>query len=165
MQHRERIRKITWAGTCLVFTSSILVLADTSSTAYAADPVRQDGYRHYAVYLSGKELRDGGDPGGWGMARVDFDAQHETACYLLTWDRLDGAVTDFHLHAGPRHNDGPHWIDFFGDKHFNSKDNSASGCVYSPHGKVLDIINDPSNYYFNVHTSAHKNGAIRGQLF
>jgi hypothetical protein len=29
----------------------------------------------------------------------------------------------------------------------------------------LDVINDPSDYYFAVHTTAHKDGALRGQLF
>ena len=169
MQHRKGIRKvakIAWAGACLVFASSILVLTGPSSAvAYADDPVRQDGFRHHAVYLSGNELRDGGDRGGWGMARVDFDAYHETACYVLTWEGLDGAVTAFHLHAAPRRQDGPHWIDFFNNKHFNGKGNSTSGCVHSPRGKILDVINDPSGYYFNIHTTAHEGGAIRGQLF
>ena len=166
MRYRQGITKIAGAGTCLAFASSVLVLTEPASAAtYGADPVHQDGYRHFAVYLSGDELRDGGDRGGWGMARLDFDAHQETACYALDWDRLDGAVTAFHLHAAPRHNDGPHWIDFFNDQHFSGERHSASGCVHSPRGKILDVINDPSDYYFNIHTTAYKDGAIRGQLF
>jgi hypothetical protein len=166
MQHREGIRKIAWAGTCLAFASSILVLTQpASAAAHEADPVHQDGYRHFSIYLSGNELRNGGDAEGWGMARLDFDAQRETACYLLTWEKLDGAVTAFHLHAAPRYHDGPHWIDFFNDQHFNGARNSTSGCVHSPREKILNVINDPSDYYFNIHTTAHKEGAIRGQLF
>ncbi|MGH3769014.1 MAG: CHRD domain-containing protein [Pseudonocardiaceae bacterium] len=165
MRHREGIRKIGWAGTCLALASSILFLA--KPTPAAADDYRlyQDGYRHFAVYLSGNELGDGGDHEAWGMARIDFDAAHESACYVITWDRLEGAVTAFHLHAAPRHHDGPHWIDFFNDQHFNGPRNSSSGCVHSPRGKILDVINDPADYYFNIHTTAHKDGAIRGQLY
>src|SRR3978361_2585080 len=70
MQHREGIRKMGWIGTCLAFTSSFLILTEPTSAAAAqgTDPVRHDGDRHVSVYLSGGELRDGGDPKGWGMA-------------------------------------------------------------------------------------------------
>jgi hypothetical protein len=167
MQHREGIRKMGWIGTCLAFTSSFLILTEPTSAvaAQGTDPVRHDGDRHVSVYLSGGELRDGGDPKGWGMARLDLDPEHETACYVITWNRLDGVVTGFHLHAAPRRNDGAHWIDFFNDQRFDGQRHTASGCVHSPRGKILDAINSPSDYYLNVHTTAHKEGALRGQLF
>lgn len=165
MQHRASIRKMGWAGTCLAFASSILVLASPTSAAAQPDPVYQDSYRHFAVFLKGDELRDGGDRHGWGMARLDLDPERETACYLLSWHHLDGVVTAFHLHAAPRGHDGPHWFDFFNDQHFSRKQDEASGCVRVPRGKILDVLNEPSDYYFAVHTTAHKEGALRGQLF
>jgi hypothetical protein len=166
MRHREGIRKMGWAGTCLAFASSILVLSPpASAVAQDSDPVHQDGFRHFAVFLTGDELRDGGDHHGWGMARLDLDPAKDSACYLLTWHELDGVVTAFHLHAAPRGQDGPHWIDFFNDQHFDGKRHTVSGCVHSPHGKLLEVINDPSDYYFAVHTTEHKAGALRGQLF
>jgi CHRD domain len=166
MRHRVGIRKMGWAGMCLAFASSILVLAPpTSAVAQDSDPVHQDDYRHFAVFLTGDELRDGGDRSGWGMARLDLDPAKEAACYDLTWHGLDGAVTAFHLHAAPRGHDGPHWIDFFNDQHFDGKRHGTSGCVHVPRGKILDVINEPSDYYFAVHSTAHKGGAIRGQLF
>lgn len=163
MQHREGIRKMGWAGACLALASSIVFLAKPNPAG--AQEADQGGYRHFAVYMSGNELRDGGDYEAWGMARLDLDAARETACYVINWDKLDGAVTAVHLHSAPRRNDGPHWIDFFKDQRFNGPRNSTSGCVRSPGGKILDVINDPSGYYLNVHTTAHKDGAIRGQLF
>jgi hypothetical protein len=166
MRHRLGIRKMGWAGTCLAFASSILVLAPpTSAMAQDSEPVHQDSYRHFVVFLTGDELRDGGDHRGWGMARLDLDPDRETACYYLTWDSLEGVVTAFHLHAAPRGHDGPHWFDFFNNQHFDGKHEKSWGCVHSPRGKILDVINDPSDYYFAVHTTAHKDGALRGQLF
>jgi hypothetical protein len=165
MRCREGIRKIAWAATCLAFASSALLLAEPASAAtYGGDPT-YNSYRHFAVYLSGHELSDGGDHDGWGMARLDLDADHETACYVVDWDRLDGVVTAFHLHNARRHQDGPHWIDFFNDQHFNGEQNSRSGCVHSTREKILDVINDPYDYYFALHTTTHKDGAIRGQMF
>lgn len=166
MRLRVSIRNAGWAGTCLAFASSIVMLAPpASAAAQDSDPVRQDGYRHFAVFLTGNEVKDGGDHNGWGMARLDLDPARETACYFLTWNRLDGVVTAFHLHAAPRGNDGPHWFDFFNEQHFDGKRNETSGCVYSPREKILEVINGPSDYYFAVHTVAHKNGALRGQLY
>jgi CHRD domain len=172
MRCREGIRKIAWAATCLVFTSSALVLAGPASaatyeggpTTYGGDPT-YNSFRHFAVYLSGNELGDGGDHNGWGMARIDLDADHETACYVVDWDRLDGSVTAFHLHNAPRHHDGPHWIDFFNEQHFSGEKNSRSGCVHSTREKILDVFNYPYDYYFALHTTTHKDGAIRGQMF
>lgn len=166
MQHRSSIWKLGLVGTCLAFASSFLVFAQPASAAtHETDPVRQEHFRHIAVYLSGKELRDGGDSKGWGMARLDFDPDRETVCYLLSWRDLDGVVTAFHLHAAPRGHDGPHWVDFFNGQHFDGKWSDTSGCVHTPRGKILDVINAPSDYYVNVHTSAHKEGSLRGQLF
>ncbi|MCA1694792.1 MAG: CHRD domain-containing protein [Actinobacteria bacterium] len=150
----------------MTFVSSILILAGpTSAAAQETDPMYQNGDRHISVYLRGSDLRDGGDPKGWGMARLDLNPEKETVCYDLTWTSLDGVVTAFHLHAAPRRSDGAHWIDFFNDRKLDGKRNATSGCVHSPRGKILDVINGPSNYYLNVHTTAHKEGAIRGQLF
>ena len=163
MQHCGSIRKLGWAGTCLALASSIFVLTEPASAQ--ADPLPQDGYRSFPVYLAGNELHDGGDPKGWGMARLHFDPKQETACYTVKWTDLDGVVTAFHLHAAPRRNDGPHWIDFFNDQHFNGQRSVTSGCVHSPRAKILDVTNNPSDYYLTVHTTAHKDGAIRGQLF
>lgn len=165
IQRRKGFRKIGWTGACLAFASPIFVLAGPISAAAQADPMPQDGSRSFPVYLAGDELRDGGDPKGWGMARLKLDPKNETACYLVNWTELDGVVTAFHLHAAPRRNNGPHWIDFFNGQHFNGQGHEASGCVHSSQGKILDVINDPSGYYLNIHTSAHKDGAIRGQLF
>lgn len=164
MRHRRSIRKMGWAGAFLVFTSLILVLAGSAAAAQAGQ-VPREGYRSFPVYLAGDELRDGGDPKGWSMARLKLDPRLETACYDVKWTGLDGVVTAFHLHAAPRQNDGPHWIDFFNDQNFSGKRNAASGCVRSPREKIQDVINNPSGYYVNVHTTAHKHGAIRGQLF
>ncbi len=152
------------AGACLAFASSILVFAGPAASAQEVSTAYHHDQRQFLVELSGDELRGGGDRHGRGVAGLDFDAEHERVCYYIQWDRLDGAVTAFHLHHAPRHEDGGHWIDFFNDRHFDGDRNTVADCVYSSREKIDEVLDDPSDFYLNLHTTAHRDGAIRGQL-
>lgn len=153
-----------WVGACLAFVSSILVFAAPASAANEAAPERRHGAENFWVYLTGNELRDGGDREGRGAALLELNPDQERVCYVTQWKRLEGAVTGFHLHNAPRRNDGGHWIDFFNDRHFDGEERTVSDCVRSPRWKIQRIIDHPSDFYLNVHTTAHEKGAIRGQL-
>lgn len=166
MQHREGIRKMGRVGACLAFVSSILMFTGPASAAAqeVATAHRQGNYQ-FSVQLTGNELRDGGDRDGRGAAWLKFDPYRETACYFISWERLRGAVTAFHLHVAPRRSDGPHWIDFFNDRHLDGERGTwAWNCVHSPRGKILAIVESPSEFYLNLHTTAYEKGALRGQL-
>jgi hypothetical protein len=169
MPHREGTRRIGRVRACLAFISSILIL--TVPTPAAADEAAPPGYGYFSVQLTGRHIPGGGDSHGQGHARLELDPEHETACFVVTWNKLDGAVTAFHLHAAPAGQEGPHWIDFFNDKRFAGARNTVSGCVHvdgshgmSPRDKIQAVIHDPSNFYLNVHSTAFPDGAIRGQL-
>jgi len=41
---------------------------------------------------------------------------------------------------------------------------SSSGCTQVEQGLLKDILQNPEQYYVNVHTTAHPAGAGRGQL-
>jgi hypothetical protein len=103
MQHSTAIRKMGRVGACLAFASSILVFAGPA-TASAHEPgtFYYNGHGQFLVELRGDELEDGGDRYGRGVAGLDFDPVRERVCYYVSWDRLDGAVTAFHLHNAPR---------------------------------------------------------------
>jgi CHRD domain len=165
MQRSMAIQKMGRVGACLAFSSSILLF--TGPAAARAQESATDyhyGQGKFLVELSGDELRDGGDRDGRGVAGLDFDPEHERVCYYISWDRLDGAVTAFHLHQAPRHEDGGHWIDLFNDKHFDGDHNTVASCVYASRGKIEAVLDHPSDFYLNLHTTAHPSGAIRGQL-
>ncbi|MGH3998615.1 MAG: CHRD domain-containing protein [Pseudonocardiaceae bacterium] len=131
--------------------------------AHEANVARQDSNGHFSVQLTAQESVNGGDRDGQGFARLNLDQRQGKACYEITWKNLDGMVTAFHLHADRRGNEGPHWIDFFNDKNFVGEQ-TVSDCVTSTREKIEAVINDPSAYYLQVHTTAFEKGAIRGQL-
>jgi hypothetical protein len=151
-------------GICLAFVSSVLIFAGPASAAEGVATAHGYGHDQFSVYLTGDEVRDGGDREGQGFARLDLDPENERVCYVITWRRLDGEVTALHLHASPRRSDGPHWIDFFNNQHFDGKEHTVANCVRSDRWKIRAVVNEPSDYYLMVHTTAHEAGAIRGQL-
>lgn len=169
MHHREGSRGMGRLGALLASASSILVF--TLPIPAAADEISPPGYGHFSVQLTGKEVPGGGDPDGQGYARLGLDPENETACFDVRWRRVDGTVTELHLHAAPRGNEGPRWIDFFNGKHFAGARNTVSGCVHvdggrgmSPRDKIRAVIENPSGFYLNLHSTKSEDGAIRGQL-
>ncbi|MGH4011382.1 MAG: CHRD domain-containing protein [Pseudonocardiaceae bacterium] len=164
MQHRKGVRGMGRAGAYLASASLILVLVgSTNALAHEVNPAHQQSVRHFSVELTGQESVTPADPDGQGSARLDLDPQQGTACYEITWHKLDGKVTAFHLHAGQRGSDGPHWIDFFNGKNF-AGDETVKDCVRSTPEQIEAVINDPTAYYLQVHSTAFEKGAIRGQL-
>ncbi len=43
-------------------------------------------------------------------------------------------------------------------------DGSSEGCARLSRAKILEIKNNPSRYYVNVHNRPFPNGALSGQL-
>ncbi|MBV8539841.1 MAG: CHRD domain-containing protein [Pseudonocardiales bacterium] len=166
MRYKKGARTIGRVGACLAFASSALVFAGPASASAEVATAHEYEYGHnqFSIYLTGDEVRDGGDRGGRGFARLDFDPENERVCYAVRWRRLEGEVTAFHLHVSPRHHDGPVWINFFNHERYPGEGDTVLDCVHSDREKIRAVIDDPSDYYLMVHTTAHDDGAIRGQL-
>lgn len=162
-------------GACLAVASSILLAAALPSAAAAYPDERAQRDSAFSIRLVPEEVRGGGDRGGIGFARLALNEARETACYFIEWRDLEGYVTAAHLHVAPRGKDGPHAIDLFNDKHFTGKREATWGCVrveddrgheghMSAREKIRDIIENPEDFYLNVHSTKYEHGAIRGQL-
>jgi hypothetical protein len=104
------------------------------------------------------------DSDGSGLGRVTIDARKRLLCYELIVTGIN--PTAAHIHPGAAGVDGAPIVDFstFGE----ALGSSSHGCVRggdAPTRPVLrDIVENPKEYYVNVHTAANPGGEIRGQL-
>ncbi len=166
MLHSSRgTRGLGRVGLCCACFSSILVLAGPASAAAPeVSTALQDQAGHFTVQLSGQEVPGGGDPDGQSSGRLDLNEQQQTACFTVDWKGLKGEVTALHLHVAARGSEGPHWIDFFNDQRFPGADGESSGCIPVAGEKIRVVIDNPADYYLNIHSTAFTKGAVRGQL-
>lgn len=155
-------------------TPKLIALTCTASAAVAAGiafaaPVAEGG-RKFVTALTGQAELDGGlltaDMDGTGTAQVFVNHGQRRVCWNLTnLTNLDTLVAA-HIHQAPKDETGPIRISFF---HFGQPidlEGCTEGTALHPfdRARLKDVIQNPQNYYVNIHTSAFTAGAIRGQL-
>ena len=79
-------------------------------------------------------------------------------CYVLIVDQIRPA-TVAHIHRGVVGENGPVFVPLRAPS-----DGDSSGCVQLRERLVARILNNPQNWYVNVHNRPFPDGAIRGQL-
>lgn len=114
-----------------------------------------------AQMTGANEFPGPGDPDGAGAATISFaaidDTNHEV-CFDLTYTGIPDP-TAAHIHPGAPGEANPPVVNL-GDP----PEGSHSGCVTALTTDVQPIIDNPGDYYVNVHTTEFPDGAIRGQL-
>ena len=114
-----------------------------------------------------------GDPDGSGEAYVfGIDGDPTTLCYLVLVDDIqqvpvgDGMAA--HIHEGERFTNGPVVAALAGPEDGNAADCLTEGEMgkfpTGESGIVQRILNNPSQFYINVHNPDYPNGAVRGTL-
>ena len=63
-----------------------------------------------------------------------------------------------HLHSGPAGSDGTARFAL----EVTGKNNDM--CIAIDKDKLQPLVDNPADYYIDVHTAAHPDGALRGQL-
>ena len=131
--------------------------------------------------LDGREVVDpanpgrrlAGDPDGMGIGYVfGIDGDPTTLCYVLTVEKIQlvpvGEGMAAHIHEGVRDTAGPVVASLAGPEDGNAADCLTEGEMGKfPTGEagiVQEILNNPSEYYINVHNPEFPDGVIRGQL-
>lgn len=117
--------------------------------------------RVLTAQLSGEaEVPGPGDPDGGGMARITLRPDQREVCFELSVSNIEPA-TAAHIHEGPEGVAGPVVVPL--DP--SPTEGSSSGCVSDVDTALIrNILQNPKQYYVNVHNEEFPDGAIRGQL-
>jgi hypothetical protein len=99
-----------------------------------------------------------GDPDGSGLAHITLNAGQATVCWELT-ARDIAPATAAHIHKAPAGQPGGIVVPLS-----PPTSGSSSGCTTANPALIADIIENPEEYYVNVHNVDFPAGAIRGQL-
>jgi CHRD domain len=103
--------------------------------------------------------RGAGDPDGHGSFTAIVDGNQ--LCFGVTVTNLD-TPTAAHIHQGRRNQSNRPLVPL--TQPATGDPGAASGCVTVGPAVAQAILKNPHKYYFNVHTAAFPNGAVRGQL-
>ncbi len=154
------------ALTTAVAAGGVFALTGVASAGHT-NPVLEatlDGRSEVANGATDRRLV--GDPNGRGEAYVfGIDGDATTLCYVLTVSKLSGA-TAAHIHEGAAGENGPVVVTLA-----PPADGNAADCLTEGEpGKfvggqtVAEILENPQDYYVNVHNPEYPGGAVRGQL-
>ena len=139
--------------------AAILALALAGPASAAKLGGADQGGRLLTTTLTGAEEVPGpGDPDGTGFAAVTVNPGQGVLCYELSVSGIAQA-TAAHIHEAPVGVAGPVVKELL-----PPTDGSSGGCIDV--GRVLakEILQDPADYYVNVHNAEFPGGALRGQL-
>ena len=96
---------------------------------------------------------------GTGTAKITVDVTHNQVCWNLSVQKLQGTVTQAHIHRGPAGKAGPIVL------HLSPPTGGSShGCKGVGPPLARGIVKHPDAYYVNVHSSKFPDGEVRGQL-
>jgi CHRD domain len=154
--------------------SAALLLAALAALALAgpASAAKLGGADHggrlFTTTLSGAEEVDpetgalgAGDPDGSGLATLTVNPGQQEVCYELSVEGISPLpASGAHIHVGDAGENGPVVVPLAEP----DASGVSSGCAPVSRELALAIIQNPENYYVNVHTTDFPNGAIRGQL-
>ena len=112
-----------------------------------------------AIELSGAAEAPGpGDMDGSGMANITLNHDQGQVCYDISVKDIQ-MPTAAHIHVGPAGQSGGVKVSFK-----KAADGAWKGCASADKALLKDLMENPANYYVNVHNAEFANGAIRGQL-
>jgi hypothetical protein len=109
-----------------------------------------------AATLTASAERPKGPKGASGTASITLDPGKSQACWRLTVNGTDKPISA-HVHVGAAGENGDVVIPL-GDTFVRR------GCVLTGQRVLREVAASPGDYYVNVHTQKHLQGAVRGPL-
>ncbi len=123
------------------------------------DKMKDHGGRPLETTLTGAaEVPGPGDADGSGAVKVKLNHGKSEVCYEVSVKNIQTA-TLAHIHAGAAGQTGDVKVTFEPPASGKSK-----GCASADQNLIMDIMQNPANYYVNIHNAEFPNGALRGQL-
>jgi hypothetical protein len=115
-----------------------------------------------AVLTGSQEVPANSNP-GFGNATVTFDAARQNVTVTITVANLGTPINNFHIHEAPAGTNGPVVVNLIG---LGGKfENGVMTGTFPIAADVAQrMLQNPSSFYVNVHTTALPGGAVRGQL-
>jgi CHRD domain len=110
--------------------------------------------------LKGSNEVPAGDPDGSGTATFRMIRGAALICYQLSVKDIMLPATAAHIHVGAAGVNGSVVVPLSAP----DASGAAAGCATTTRAIVAAILDNPSGYYANVHTTDFPGGAIRGQL-
>jgi hypothetical protein len=134
---------------------SLLALASVAAAAGF-------GGRPLSAELTGAaEVPGPGDEDGSGAIKLRLNPGLEQICWDYSVADVS-MITAAHIHEAPAGVAGGVIVPLFPP--LPDADGNSSGCVDADRELILDIIQNPEEYYVNVHNADFPAGALRGQL-
>ena len=118
-------------------------------------------YRMLRSALTGEAERpEPGEEGAIGDFVMQTNAVPGVVCYDFEIHQIAGTPTAAHIHRGGRDEAGPVVVTLISPPHGVSR-----GCLGDvDEALIAELYESPQDFYVNVHTAEHPDGAIRGQL-
>jgi hypothetical protein len=152
------MRRLLLLGVCLL--PVILFGFGTDALAGQTDGINGEGGRPFTTTLSGaNEVPAAIGSDLTGTAKVTINLGQSELCWDLDYTTTQHVVAA-HIHHAPAGFATPPIFGFFSPP----ASPVNSGCRSGAPALLEDIVENPQNYYVNVHTTVHPAGAGRGQL-
>ena len=103
---------------------------------------------------------EGTNTHGSGTARLQLNPDQQTVCAVIHVTGIELPATAAHIHRGAKGTTGPIVVHLLSP----NAQGVSTGCTHAPRALIVAIMQDPADYYVNVHNMAYPGGAVRGQL-
>ena len=140
----------------ILIVSVVAMTLGASTIAQAGTPITK-----LTVAANGANERPNlGSKTGTSAGSFIINTVKNTFCYSNVRTKGLTNINGAHVHLGASGIDGSIfiWLDI------NKLNKPGLTCVKVGHLVLLDIVKNPADYYFNVHTKTFPGGAVRGQL-
>ena len=120
-----------------------------------------NGGRVLSTTLTGAAEAPGpGDSDGSGTAFISINPGLGELCFMISVTGITLPAIAAHVHEAPVGVPGPVVVPLTPP----GADGTSRGCVIVDRDELKEIMQEPDEYYVNVHTTDFPGGAVRGQL-